>query len=44
MSSISQPPTGNVRVGFRGRVKNFWQRVIEGREIDERISQDRNDW
>jgi hypothetical protein len=41
MSSISQPPTGNVRVGFRGRVKNFWQRVIEGREIDERISQDR---
>jgi len=35
MSSISQPPTGNVRVGFSGRVKNFWQRVIEGREIDD---------
>ncbi len=33
MRSVSQPSTANVRVGFRGRLKNFWQRVSEGREI-----------
>ena len=30
----SPPVTANVRVGSRSRVKNFWQRVSEGREID----------
>ena len=35
MSSVSQPSATNVRVGFKGRVKDFWQRVSEGREIDE---------
>lgn len=35
MKSISQPATANVPVAFRGRVKNFWQRVIEGRKIDD---------
>jgi len=25
----------NVRVGFKGRVRNFWQRVSEGRAIDD---------
>jgi hypothetical protein len=35
MSSLSQPSATNVRVGFKGRVKDFWQRVSEGREIDE---------
>jgi phosphoserine phosphatase RsbU/P len=35
MSSVSQPVVPNVRVRFRDRVKNFWQRVSEGRQIDD---------
>ncbi|MDT5029722.1 MAG: phosphoserine phosphatase RsbU/P, partial [Micromonosporaceae bacterium] len=35
MRSVSQLPAANVRAGFRSRVKNFWQRVSEGRQIDD---------
>lgn len=35
MSSFSQPAASNSRVRFSGRLKNFWQRVSEGRLIDD---------
>lgn len=35
MKLVSQPSTANVSVGFRGRVKNFWRQVSEGRQIDD---------
>jgi len=35
MSSFSQPAASNSRIRFSGRLKNFWQRVSEGRQIDD---------
>jgi phosphoserine phosphatase RsbU/P len=35
MSSFSQPAASNSRVRFGGRLKNFWHRVSEGRQIDD---------
>jgi sigma-B regulation protein RsbU (phosphoserine phosphatase) len=35
MSSLSQPAPSNSRVRFGGRLKNFWHRVSEGRQIDD---------
>jgi len=35
MSSPSQPAVRKVRVRFGDRVRNFWQRVSEGRQLDD---------
>jgi serine phosphatase RsbU (regulator of sigma subunit) len=35
MSSPSQPAARKVRVRFSDRVRNFWQRVSEGRQLDD---------
>jgi sigma-B regulation protein RsbU (phosphoserine phosphatase) len=35
MSSPTQPAARKVRVRFSDRVRNFWQRVSEGRQIDD---------
>jgi phosphoserine phosphatase RsbU/P len=35
MSSPSQPAARNVRVRFGDRMRNFWQRVSEGRQLDD---------
>jgi serine phosphatase RsbU (regulator of sigma subunit) len=35
MSSPSQPTVRKVRVRFSDRVRNFWQRVSEGRQLDD---------
>jgi serine phosphatase RsbU (regulator of sigma subunit) len=35
MSSPSQPAVRKVRVRFSDRVRNFWQRVSEGRQLDD---------
>ncbi len=35
MSTVAQPAEPQVRVRFRDKVKNFWQRVSEGRQIDD---------
>jgi sigma-B regulation protein RsbU (phosphoserine phosphatase) len=35
MSSPSQPPVRKVRVRFIDRVRDFWQRVSEGRQLDD---------
>jgi serine phosphatase RsbU (regulator of sigma subunit) len=35
MSSSSQPAARKVRVRFIDRVRNFWQRVSEGRQLDD---------
>jgi sigma-B regulation protein RsbU (phosphoserine phosphatase) len=35
MSSPSQPAVRKIRVRFGDRVRNFWQRVSEGRQLDD---------
>ena len=35
MSSVAQPAEPKVRVRFGDRVRNFWHRVSEGRQVDD---------
>ncbi len=35
MSTVAQPAGPRVRIRFKDKVRNFWQRVSEGRQIDD---------